>query len=124
MDENTRMDYKFEDYDMDEFEEMSTLDKIKAKVKGVKDWSKEHKAVILLVGLATAKAIGKNRAKKLRAIEATKEHYYVDPVDQHTYDLKHEMSSDERDYFYIKRIQGEVTGQTTEDILREMNILK
>ena len=109
---NNDVDYDdIDDWEYEEIPEMTHMDHIKAKARRVRKWCSDHKAA-------------KSKAGKIDAVQAEEGYYYVDPTDQHTYDLKHEMSRDERDYFYIKRIQGEVTGQTTEDILREMNILK
>ena len=129
MDENKNYntDVEFDDVDDWDFEdipEMTRMDRIKARARRVRRWCSDHKAVVAVLSLTALGMAAKSKARKMGAVKDEEGYYYVDPTDQHTYDLKHEMSRDERDYFYIKRIQGEVTGQTTEDILREMNILK
>lgn len=122
---NNDVDYDdIDDWEYEEIPEMTCMDHIKARARRIRRWCSDHKAAVAVLGLTVLGMAARSKARKMDAVKAEEGYYYVDPTDQHTYDLKHEMSRDERDYFYIKRIQGEVTGQTTEDILREMNILK
>ncbi len=122
---NNDVDYDdIDDWEYEEIPEMTCMDHIKARARRIRGWCSDHKAAVAVLGLTVLGMAARSKARKIDAVKEEEGYYYVDPTDQHTYDLKHEMSRDERDYFYIKRIQGEVTGQTTEDILREMNILK